>query len=253
MLLQVRAGAGGEEAALFASELFDMYKSYAQARGWRFEVMSNVRTDSGGSREATASVSGDETYSRLRWEGGVHRVQRVPETEGDGRIHTSTASVAVLPEPEEVDDYVKESDIRVETMRASGSGGQHVNTTESAVRLTHVPTGVKVEAQDDRSQHRNKEKAMKVLRARVYGMELERQRQEQEARRKSFVGTMDRSERIRTYNFPQERVKDHRCNLEVRDVGGFLCGEGMDAFIDALEEMDKAERLRHLRLQLQSQ
>lgn len=254
-VLEVRAGAGGEEAALFAFELFNMYKEHARLNGWRFEQLGDstqcsTASDKRGVREATASVSGSGCFSKLKWESGVHRVQRVPETETAGRVHTSTASVAVLPQADDIDDGVQESDVRVETMRASGSGGQHVNTTESAVRLTHVPSGTTVEMQDDRSQHRNKERAMKLLRARVYGHKREQQRRERMQMRRSIIGTMDRSERIRTYNFTRRDVKDHRCNVTVHDLDTLLAnGDGLDEFVGALEHIDRRERLEQMREQ----
>jgi len=253
LVLEVRAGAGGEEASLFAHELFEMYKQHAYRKSWIFETLGDVSASSTltgkrGVREATATVSGDGCFSRLKWESGVHRVQRVPETETAGRLHTSTASVAVLPQAEKLDDGVDEADVRVDTMRASGSGGQHVNTTESAVRVTHIPTGTKVEMQDDRSQHKNRERAMKLLRARVYGAKREQQRRERMQIRRSIIGSMDRSERIRTYNFPRQDVKDHRCNVTVHNLNTFMAeGEGIDELVNALEDIDRRERLKRMR------
>jgi peptide chain release factor 1 len=241
-ILEVRAGTGGEEAALFAADLFRMYQRYAERRGWRFETMSLNETGIGGFREATASISGQGVFARLKWESGVHRVQRVPETEASGRIHTSAATVAVLPEAEEVDVQIDERDLRIDVYRSSGPGGQSVNTTDSAVRITHLPTGIVVTQQDEKSQHKNRAKAMKILRARVYDLERERAAAERAADRKSQVGTGDRSERIRTYNFPQSRVTDHRINLTLQKLDRALDGE-IDEVIDALIAEDQANRL----------
>jgi len=242
-ILEVRAGTGGEEAALFAAELFRMYQRYAALHGWRFEIMDLSETGIGGFKEAIASISGRAVFHRLKFESGVHRVQRVPETEGSGRIHTSAATVAVLPEAEEVDIKIDDKDLRIDVFRSSGPGGQSVNTTDSAVRITHLPTGVVVQQQDEKSQHKNKAKAMKVLRARLY----ERERQEKEAvraaSRKSQVGSGDRSERIRTYNFPQGRVTDHRINLTLYKIDKVMSGEALDEIIDALLAEDQAARL----------
>jgi peptide chain release factor 1 len=242
-ILEVRAGTGGEEAALFAAELFRMYQRYAALHGWRFEVMEVSDTGIGGVKEAIASITGRDVFHRLKFESGVHRVQRVPETEGSGRIHTSAATVAVLPEAEEVDIKIEDKDLRIDVFRSSGPGGQSVNTTDSAVRITHLPTGLVVQQQDEKSQHKNKAKAMKVLRARLY----ERERQEKEAARaasrKSQVGSGDRSERIRTYNFPQGRVSDHRINLTLYKIDKVMSGEALDEFIEALIAEDQAARL----------
>ena len=245
-ILEVRAGTGGDEAALFASELFRMYQRYAQAKGWRFETMEMSETPLGGFRDATASIIGRNVFARLKYESGVHRVQRVPATETQGRIHTSTATVAVLPEAEEVDIHIEEKDLRIDVFRSSGPGGQSVNTTDSAVRITHLPTGVVVSQQDEKSQHRNKAKAMKILRARLYQAERDRMDAERSAQRKSQVGTGDRSERIRTYNFPQGRVSDHRINLTLYKIEKVVTGEALDEFIDALTAADEAARLSTL-------
>ena len=242
-ILELRAGTGGDEAALFASELFRMYQRYAQLKGWRFETMEMSETPLGGFRDATASIIGRNVFARLKYESGVHRVQRVPATETQGRIHTSTATVAVLPEAEEVDIHIEEKDLRIDVFRSSGPGGQSVNTTDSAVRITHLPTGVVVSQQDEKSQHRNKAKAMKILRARLYQAERDRVDAERSAQRKSQVGTGDRSERIRTYNFPQGRVSDHRINLTLYKIEKVMTGEALDEFIDALTAEDEAARL----------
>ena len=241
-ILEVRAGTGGEEAALFAADLFRMYQRYAEVRGWTFEVMNVNETGIGGYKEAIASVSGRDVFARLKFESGVHRVQRVPTTESGGRIHTSAATVAVLPEPEDVEIRIEQKDLRVDRYRASGPGGQSVNTTDSAVRLTHLPTGIVVICQDEKSQHKNKAKAMKVLKARLYEEERSRKEAEISATRRSQVGTGDRSERIRTYNFPQGRVTDHRINLTLHKLDKVLLGE-LDELIEALTAEDEAARL----------
>lgn len=245
-ILEVRAGTGGEEAALFAGELFRMYQRYAEQRGWSFEIMHVNETGLGGFKEAMAAISGRDVFARLKFETGVHRVQRVPETESSGRIHTSAATVAVLPEAEEVDVQIDDKDLRVDVFRASGPGGQSVNTTDSAVRLTHIPTGIVVQQQDEKSQHKNRAKAMKILRARLYEHERSRRDAERAAERKSQVGTGDRSERIRTYNFPQGRVTDHRINLTLHKLEKILAGEAMDEIIDGLIAEDQARRLADL-------
>ncbi len=245
-ILEVRAGTGGEEAALFAAALFRMYQRYAAARGWRFETMELGETGLGGYKEAIANISGAGVFARLKFESGVHRVQRVPETEASGRIHTSTATVAVLPEAEEVDVRIDEKDLRIDVFRSSGPGGQSVNTTDSAVRITHIPTGIVVSQQDEKSQHKNKAKALKILRARLYEAERERQAADRAADRRGQVGTGDRSERIRTYNFPQGRVSDHRIELTVYEIDKVMEGEGLDKFIDALIAEDRAAKLAAL-------
>ncbi|WP_192257656.1 peptide chain release factor 1 [Mesorhizobium silamurunense] len=231
-ILEIRAGTGGDEAALFAGDLFRMYERYAASRGWRFEVVSASEGEVGGYKEIIASVSGKGVFAHLKFESGVHRVQRVPETEAGGRIHTSAATVAVLPEAEEVDIDIRAEDIRIDTMRASGSGGQHVNTTDSAVRITHLPTGIMV-VQAEKSQHQNRARAMQILRARLYDLERSRADEERSSSRKSQVGSGDRSERIRTYNFPQGRVTDHRINLTLYKLDRVMMGE-LDEVIDAL-------------------
>jgi len=231
-ILEIRAGTGGDEAALFAGDLFRMYERYAASRGWRFEVVSASDGEVGGYKEIIASVSGKGVFAHLKFESGVHRVQRVPETEAGGRIHTSAATVAVLPEAEEVDIEIRAEDIRIDTMRASGSGGQHVNTTDSAVRITHLPTGIMV-VQAEKSQHQNRARAMQILRARLYDLERGRADEERSESRKSQVGSGDRSERIRTYNFPQGRVTDHRINLTLYKLDRVMMGE-LDEVIDAL-------------------
>ncbi|RUU57595.1 peptide chain release factor 1 [Mesorhizobium sp. M2C.T.Ca.TU.002.02.1.1] len=231
-ILEIRAGTGGDEAALFAGDLFRMYERYAASRGWRFEVVSASEGEVGGYKEIIASVSGKGVFAHLKFESGVHRVQRVPETEAGGRIHTSAATVAVLPEAEEVDIEIRAEDIRIDTMRASGSGGQHVNTTDSAVRITHLPTGIMV-VQAEKSQHQNRARAMQILRARLYDLERSRADEERSSSRKSQVGSGDRSERIRTYNFPQGRVTDHRINLTLYKLDRVMMGE-LDEVIDAL-------------------
>ncbi len=242
-ILETRAGTGGEEAALFAAELFRMYLRYAETRGWKFEVMQASETGLGGLKEATASIRGKDVFARLKFESGVHRVQRVPATEASGRIHTSAATVAVLPEAEEIDVQIEARDLRIDVFRARGPGGQSVNTTDSAVRITHVPTGIVVVQQDEKSQHKNKAKAMRVLRARVFDRERAAQEAERAARRKDQIGTGDRSERIRTYNFPQNRVTDHRISLTLHKLDEVLSGEALDELIEALMAEDQAERL----------
>ena len=242
-ILEVRAGTGGEEAALFAATLFRMYQRYAALRGWRFEILDLSETGLGGFKEASASITGRDVFARLKFESGVHRVQRVPETEASGRIHTSAATVAVLPEAEEVDIRIDERDLRIDVFRSSGPGGQSVNTTDSAVRITHLPTGLVVIQQDEKSQHKNKARALKVLRSRLYEMERQARDSARAAERKSQVGSGDRSERIRTYNFPQGRVTDHRINLTLYKIDKVMSGEALDEIIDAIVAEDQAARL----------
>jgi len=240
VILEVRAGAGGDEAALFAADLLRMYEMFARKTGWRFELVAANASEAGGVKEATASLAGDDVYGRLKFESGVHRVQRVPATETQGRVHTSTASVAVLPQAETVELDIKDDDLKIDTMRASGAGGQHVNTTNSAVRITHVPTGVTVVMQDERSQHKNKEKAMKVLRARVYELERRKLADARADQRRLLIGSGDRSERVRTYNYKEGRVKDHRVNLLLNDLPGLL--DGGDALGEMLDALKLEER-----------
>jgi len=242
-ILEVRAGTGGDEAALFAADLFRMYQRYADLNGWRFEIINASESDLGGFKEAVASITGAGAYARLKFESGVHRVQRVPETESSGRIHTSAATVAVLPEAEEVDVAIDDKDLRIDVFRASGPGGQSVNTTDSAVRITHLPTGIVVQQQDEKSQHKNKAKAMKVLRARLYERERAEREAARAASRRHQVGSGDRSERVRTYNFPQGRVTDHRINLTLYKLEKVLEGEALGEIVEALIADDRANRL----------
>jgi peptide chain release factor 1 len=244
-MLEVRAGTGGDEAALFAGDLFRMYQRYAEAQGWKVELISASESEMGGYKEVVASITGQGVFAKLKFESGVHRVQRVPATESGGRIHTSAATVAVLPEAEEVDVQIDDKDLRIDIYRASGPGGQGVNTTDSAVRITHIPTGLVVIQQDERSQHKNRAKAMQVLRTRLYEREREKLHAERSGARKSMVGSGDRSERIRTYNFPQGRVTDHRINLTLHRLPEILMGQ-MDELIGALITADQAERLAGL-------
>ena len=241
-ILEIRPAAGGDEAGLFAAELFAMYQKYAASRGWRFEVMEYDANELGGLKGALAEIGGRGVFARMKFESGVHRVQRVPATESQGRIHTSTVTVAVLPEAEEVDVHIDEGDLRIDVYRASGAGGQHVNKTESAVRITHLPTGIVVAMQEERSQHKNKAKAMKILRARMYEAQRSSLAATRAADRKGQVGTGDRSERIRTYNFPQGRVSDHRIELTLYKLDRVMQGD-LDPFIDALIADDQASRL----------
>lgn len=245
-IIEIRAGTGGEEAALFGANLLRMYQRYAELQGWKFELMHESDTELGGIKEASASISGKGVFAKLKFESGVHRVQRVPETETGGRIHTSAATVAVLPEAEEVDIHIEEKDLRIDVFRSSGPGGQSVNTTDSAVRITHIPTGVVVQQQDEKSQHKNKAKALKILRARLYEHQRAQKDAERSASRKSQVGSGDRSERIRTYNFPQGRVTDHRINLTLHKLDKILEGSGLDEMIQALISEDQAARLSDL-------
>ncbi|GBQ30789.1 peptide chain release factor 1 [Acetobacter fabarum] len=241
-ILEVRPAAGGDEAALFAAELFDLYRRYADLKGWRFTVMDYDESELGGLRCGIAEINGKSVFARLKYESGVHRVQRVPATEAQGRIHTSTVTVAVLPEAEEVDVTINESELRIDVFRASGAGGQHVNKTESAVRITHLPTNIVVSMQEEKSQHKNRAKAMKILRARLYEREREQAHANRAADRRSQVGTGDRSERIRTYNFPQGRVTDHRINLTLYKIDRVMLGE-LDEFVDALAQEEQAALL----------
>jgi peptide chain release factor 1 len=243
VILEVRAGTGGDEAALFAGDLFRMYLKYAESKRWKVEVVSMSEGAAGGYKEIIAEIMGRGAYARLKFESGVHRVQRVPATETQGRIHTSAATVAVLPEAEEIDLVLNEGDLKIDTMRSSGAGGQHVNKTESAIRITHLPTGIVVAVQEERSQHRNKAKAMALLRSRILDVERQRADQERAADRKSQVGSGDRSQRIRTYNFPQGRVTDHRINLTLYALDRLMEGEGLDEIVDALTTERQAELL----------
>ena len=243
VIVEIRGGAGGDEAALFGADLMRMYTRYAERNRWKFEMLSSNITDIGGVKEVSFLLQGKGAYSRLKFESGVHRVQRIPATESGGRIHTSTVTVAVLPEVEEVEVEINQNDLRIDVFRAGGPGGQCVNTTDSAVRITHVPTGLVVSCQDEKSQHKNKDKAMKILRSRLFDLMQEQQNSEIASQRKSQVGTGDRSERIRTYNFPQGRVTDHRIGLTLHRLEGILDGD-IDEVIDALVTADQAERLK---------
>ena len=242
-ILEVRAGTGGEEAALFAADLLRMYQRYADKHRWKFQIINLSDTGIGGIKEASVEISGRGVFARLKYESGVHRVQRVPETESGGRIHTSAATVAVLPEAEDVDVEINDIDLRIDTYRAQGAGGQHVNTTDSAVRITHIPTGIVVQQQDEKSQHKNRAKALKILRARIYDAEREAQANARAEDRRNQVGSGDRSERIRTYNFPQGRVSDHRINLTLHKLDRVLEGESLDEIVDALTAEDQARML----------
>jgi peptide chain release factor 1 len=244
-MLEIRAGTGGDEAALFAGDLYEMYRRYAETQGWKFELESASEGDAGGFKEVIASISGNGVFGRLKFESGVHRVQRVPATESQGRIHTSAATVAILPEPEEIDIELKDEDIRVDTMRASGAGGQHVNKTDSAVRMTHIPTGIVVLCQE-KSQHQNRARALQLLRTRLYDMEQQAKAAERADARKSQVGSGDRSEKIRTYNFPENRVTDHRIKLTLYKLQDILSGNALDEVVAALIAEDEAARLAAL-------
>lgn len=247
-ILEIRAGTGGDEAALFAGDLFAMYRGYATQMGWRFEVVEAAESDLGGYKEIIVEVTGHNVFSKLKFESGVHRVQRVPDTEASGRVHTSAATVAVLPEAEDVDLVINESDLRIDVYRSRGSGGQSVNTTDSAVRITHLPTGTMVAIQDEKSQHKNKAKAMKILKSRLYDVQRQNLANARAADRKSQVGSGDRSERIRTYNFPQGRVTDHRINLTLYKIDDVMAGKALDEIVDALMTEDQAEKLATLNL-----
>ncbi len=244
-IIEVRAGTGGEEAALFAGDLFNMYQRYAGKKGWRIELNNVSEAEQGGLKEASATISGHNVFAHLKFESGVHRVQRVPKTESQGRIHTSAATVAILPEAQEVDVDIRESDLKIDTYRSSGAGGQHVNTTDSAIRITHLPTGVVVACQEERSQHKNRAKAMGMLRAKIYEAQREKLAAERSTARKLQVGSGDRSERIRTYNFPQSRVTDHRINLTLHSLDQILQGD-LEEMINALMTEDQAEQLAQL-------
>lgn len=245
-ILEVRAGTGGDEAALFAAVLFEMYQRYSALQGWKFEVLDADENGLGGYKQASAKITGKDVFAKLKFESGAHRVQRVPITESQGRVHTSAATVAVLPEIEEVDLYINPADLKIDVYRASGAGGQHVNRTESAVRITHIPTGVVVQCQDDRSQYKNKEKAMNHLRAKLYDQQKESIDSAYSEKRKLQIGSGDRSERIRTYNYPQGRVTDHRINLTLYKLDDVVSGDALGEIIDALVSEDQAQRLSEL-------
>jgi peptide chain release factor 1 len=245
LIMEIRAGTGGDEAAIFAGDLYDMYTHYARDKGWKVEDISFSPGEHGGFKEVVFSVTGEDAYQNLRYEGGGHRVQRVPVTEQQGRIHTSAATVAVLPEPDEVQIEVREQDLKWERMRAGGAGGQHVNKTESAVRIWHLPTGLEVKCQDERSQHKNYERALRILRSRLYEMQQQKLHKERAEQRRTMIGSGDRSERIRTYNFPQNRVTDHRINLSLYKLDSIIAGH-LDELIGAMKEYDKKERLNQI-------
>jgi peptide chain release factor 1 len=243
-ILEIRAGTGGDEAGLFAADLFKMYEMYTSLKGWKFEVLSLNENDIGSLKECSINISGKGVFSRLKYESGVHRVQRVPETESSGRIHTSAATVAVLPEVEDIDILIDDKDLQIDTYRASGAGGQHVNKTDSAVRITHIPSGVIVSMQDERSQHKNRAKALKILRSKIYEMQKLKNENVRAENRKLQVGSGDRSERIRTYNFPQGRVSDHRINLTLYKIDKIMDGSALDEIIDKLIEFDQSEKIK---------
>ena len=249
VILEIRAGTGGDEAALFAGDLYRMYERYSSLKNWRFQPMEKSETGLKGIKEAVIEIQGDGVFKFLKNESGVHRVQRIPETESGGRIHTSAATVAVLPEAEDLDVEIKDSDLRIDVYRSGGAGGQSVNTTDSAVRITHIPTGIVVTQQDERSQHKNKAKALKILRSRIYEEERLKKQKELSSNRKNQVGSGDRSERIRTYNFPQGRVSDHRINLTLYKLDQFLTGEALEEMISALSASEQAEKLNQLNVQ----
>jgi peptide chain release factor 1 len=245
-ILEIRAGTGGDEAALFVADLFGMYKGYAAKQGWKLEVMEASESDIGGYREIIAEVRGASVFSRLKFESGVHRVQRVPKTETQGRVHTSAATVAVLPEAEDVDIVLEDKDLRIDTFRSQGAGGQHVNTTDSAVRVTHIPTGIAVAIQENKSQHKNKARAMSLIKTKLYDVQRQELDEARAADRKGQVGSGDRSERIRTYNYPQSRVSDHRINLTSHNLDGIIIGQGLDEIVEALIADDQASKLADL-------
>ncbi len=245
-ILEIRAGTGGDEAALFVADLFGMYEGYARKQGWKLEVMEASPSDIGGYKEIIAEVRGASVFSRLKFESGVHRVQRVPKTETQGRVHTSASTVAVLPEAEDVDIVLEDKDLRIDTFRSQGAGGQHVNTTDSAVRVTHLPTGLAVAIQENKSQHKNKDRAMSLLKSRLYDMQRQELDDARAADRKDQVGSGDRSERIRTYNYPQSRVSDHRINLTSHNLDGIIAGDGLDEIVEALIANDQATKLADL-------
>ena len=245
-IIEIRAGTGGLEASLFASDLFKMYEKVSNSKKWLLEIISISRSDAGGLKEVIASIKGKNIYSTLKYESGVHRVQRVPDTETQGRVHTSAATVAVLPEAEDVDVIIEDKDLRIDVFRSSGPGGQSVNTTDSAVRITHIPTGIVVSQQDEKSQHKNKEKGLKILRSRIYDLERQKRDDARSKDRKSKIGSGDRSERIRTYNFPQGRVTDHRINLTLHKLDEFMQGEFFDEMVENLNLQDQQEKLQDL-------